>query len=66
MLGEVCAHVHHMERAKASEHMDGSALEQGVDVCGFRQQLAWLSMKELHDQAGTVKSATAGGLWPAA
>ena len=40
-----------MERAKASAHRDGSGLQHGVNVCGFRQQLAWLSRKELHDQA---------------
>ena len=66
MLKEVCARVHHMERAKASEHMDASGLEHGVDICGFRQQLAWLSRKELHDQAGIVKAAAGGSMWPAA
>ena len=36
ILEEVCARVHHMERAKATAHMDGSALKHGVDMCGFR------------------------------
>ena len=50
MLEEVCARMRHMERAKASAHMDASAQQHGVDMCGFRQQLAWLSMKEMTKQ----------------
>ena len=36
ILEEVCARVQHVEWTKASAHMDGSALEHGVDMCGFR------------------------------
>ena len=61
-----CARVHHMEGAKASEHMDASGREHGVDICDFHQQLTWLSRKELHDQAGIMKAAAGGSLWPAA
>ena len=51
MLEEVCARVHHMERAKASAHMDASSLQHGVDMCGIRvtaglvveERVAWLS-----------------------
>ena len=64
MLQQVCGRVYHMERAKASAHMDGSGLQHGMDMCGFRQHPSWLSRKDLHDQAGIVKATAGGSLWP--
>ena len=47
MLEDLCARGHYMESAKASAHMDGSALEHGVDICGSRGTVGFVVEKEL-------------------
>ena len=46
--------------------MDGSCLENGVDIRRFHKQHAWLVRNGLQGEAGLMKAAAAGGLWPAA
>ena len=51
---------------KASTHVDGSGLVNGVDVRGFHKQHAWLVRNGLQGKVGLMNAAAAGGLWPAA
>ena len=66
MLEDVCARGHYKESAKASAHMDGSALERRVDIFGSRGTFGFVVEKELHGQAGIMNSAADGSLWLAA
>ena len=50
-----------MEWEKASNHLDGSGLENGVDMRGFHKQHARLVRNGLHGIAGLMKAAAAGG-----
>ena len=55
-----------VEWEKASNHLDGSGLENGVDMRGFHKQHARLVRNGLHGIAGLMKVAAAGGSCPAA
>ena len=55
-----------MKWRKASTHVDGSGLENGVDTRGFHKRRGWLVRNGLQGKAGLMKAAVAGGLWPAA
>ena len=54
-----------MEWGKASTHVDGSGVENGVDMRGPHKQHAWLVKNGLQGKAGLMKAAAASGLWPA-
>ena len=66
ILDEIHTRTVNMEWTKASTHLDGNGLEQGVDPCGYHKQHAWLVRNDLHGEAGLMKAAAAGGLGPAA
>ena len=66
ILEEIRLCATNMEWVKASNHLDGSGLENGVDMRGFHKQHAWLVRNGLHGKAGLMTAAAADGLWPAA
>ena len=66
ILDEIHLCATNMEWVKASTHVDGSGLENGVDMRGFHKQHAWLATIGLQGKSGLMKAAAAGGLWPAA
>ena len=66
ILDEIYTCIVNMEWTKASTHLDGNGLEQGVDMCGFYKQHAWLIRNDLHGKAGLMNTAAAGVLWLAA
>ena len=66
ILDEIHTRTVNMEWTKASTHLDGNGLEQGVDTCGYHKQHAWLVRNEMHGKTGLMKVAAAGGLGPAA
>ena len=66
ILDEIHLCATNMEWVKASNHLDGSGLENGVDMRGFHKQHSWLVRNGLHGKAVLMKAAAAGCLWPAA
>ena len=60
ILDEIHTRTVNMEWTKASTHLDGNGLEQGVDMCGFHKQHAWLVRNDLHGKAGLMKDLAAG------